>query len=148
MIRWYSDHIVPKHRVLFVFATALLGVAGSFVADAPWRISNWLPFIGLAMGMYATDVCNEIELEARALVLPGRSDRNKARYDALMSKRPRIIVAVSAISVILTFTGFALGSAGDTLVDRYVLDQTPAPDTSTQVPLATPIEVDQEQPVK
>jgi hypothetical protein len=121
VIQWFADHIVPKHRIYFVVATALLGVAGSFVAADPGKLSYWLAFVGLIMAMYAADVCAEVESEVRLVAQPKRVDKRKTRMGSLMSKRPHRLLAVSFISALLVLVGFIGGAIGG---DQWITERT------------------------
>jgi hypothetical protein len=124
MIDWFAHRVVPAHRVIFVVATALLGVAGSFVASDPRSISSWIFFVGSALGMYAGDVCNEIETDARTLASPGEPAGSDARLDALESRRPRALIAICILSLLMVMIGFASGGNASNQVPALPTDPT------------------------
>lgn len=107
----FSRYVVPGHRLIFVVATALLGVAGSYVSADPRNWTNWAFLIGAAMSMYGGDVCGEIESEARALRKPGSPIADQARIDALKHKRPRVLMPICAFGLALVIIGLLFGES-------------------------------------
>jgi hypothetical protein len=118
MKRWYANHIIPAHRVLFVTATALLGVTGSYVAQDPHQFNHWLSFVGSAIAMYAAEICNEIDAEAHTLVLAGRQLKGDERFDTLNARNPTGLIALSVLSILMIGSGLS-GVDFGWLLDRW-----------------------------
>jgi hypothetical protein len=109
MTALFAHTIVPSHRVLFVVATALLGVSGSFVATNPDCVANWMSFIGTGTAMYVGDVCGEIDNSARRLAARGDAQLGDLRETLVRDNGPKLLLLLFCASVVLVLVGFVYG---------------------------------------
>ncbi len=99
--------IVGGHRALFTMATALLGVAGSLVADDPCVAANWFLLGGASLLMYVEDECGEIKFASKAL----ESDKPHpldAQIDVFDARNTRMIYIRVTLAALGLVAGIAL----------------------------------------
>jgi hypothetical protein len=98
--------LVRGHRVLFVAATALVGVAASEVAARSGATRYWLLLAGSALLMLTGDTFSTIEGRARVLSTGSSVPIAEARKDLFGQTRPRLLSAFMISGVLLVGAGF------------------------------------------
>jgi hypothetical protein len=81
--------MIGQHRALFTGATAVLGVAGSLLAEDARLVRNWLAVSGAALLMYGSDRASDMDRETRVLAKNSDKDLDEIRADVLDGKGAR-----------------------------------------------------------
>lgn len=100
--------MIRAHRALFVAATALLGVAASEVASRSGEARYWLLLAGAALLMLAGDTLSSIDARARILSAKSSVPISETHHDMFGQARPRLIVALGVLGLLLVGAGFAV----------------------------------------
>lgn len=100
--------LVSLHRVVFVSATSVIGVAGSLIAADSSQLSNWMILAGAMLSMYVGDACSPIEESARELSKLGQQPLNKARVDLFKVNGGRSLIAVLVLGMLLIIAGLVI----------------------------------------
>lgn len=81
-------HVVRAHRSILIGSTILLAIAGSRVASDVWLLGSWLLILGSANLMYVSDMCSEVDSDARNLARVSHTDLSKTRVDCFRASVP------------------------------------------------------------
>jgi hypothetical protein len=100
--------IVGAHRALFTMATAMLGVAGSLVAQEPCNSAHWFLLGGSGLLMYVEDECGDIHQASQALTGGKKARSVGAQIDVFETHNTRLLYALLAAALAALVTGFAI----------------------------------------
>jgi hypothetical protein len=100
--------IVGAHRALFTMATALLGVAGSLVAQDPCNPGHWCLLGGSGVLMYVEDECGDIHHASQTLVGGKKAQSVDAQVDVFATHNTRLLYALLVLAVAALTSGFAM----------------------------------------